>query len=149
MERSARTRVRRLISNHSSNPSTKEVHGGGHAGLAVERQPGRLGIVGDRGGALCPIVRATRSTHLPFASRWRRHLLYFGDFDPSGEDMVRSLMNGWENCIRIPRSSGAALNLYDVKSRNLPPPRPVKSKPHGSQRACQGARSGKSNEPGR
>jgi hypothetical protein len=48
-------------------------------------------------------------------------ILYFGDFDPSGEDMVRSLKErlGFFDC--HPSILKCALNLDDVRKYNLPP----------------------------
>jgi len=48
-------------------------------------------------------------------------VLYFGDFDPSGEDMVRSLRDrlGFFGC--TPEVLKCALTLADVERYNLPP----------------------------
>jgi hypothetical protein len=48
-------------------------------------------------------------------------ILYFGDFDPSGEDMVRSLEErlGFFGC--RPSIRKCALNLDDIRRYNLPP----------------------------
>jgi hypothetical protein len=48
-------------------------------------------------------------------------ILYFGDFDPSGEDMVRSLRErlGFFGCEQ--EIVKCALTLDDVRSHNLPP----------------------------
>lgn len=48
-------------------------------------------------------------------------VLYFGDFDPSGEDMVRSLRDrlGFFGC--VPEVLKCALTLADVTRYNLPP----------------------------
>jgi hypothetical protein len=48
-------------------------------------------------------------------------VLYFGDFDPSGEDMVRSLRErlGFFDC--FPELIKCALTLQDVERYNLPP----------------------------
>lgn len=48
-------------------------------------------------------------------------ILYFGDFDPSGEDMVRSLRErlGFFDC--APEIHKCALTLEDVRRYNLPP----------------------------
>lgn len=48
-------------------------------------------------------------------------ILYFGDFDPSGEDMVRSLGErlGFFNC--YPKIMKCALVAEDIRRYNLPP----------------------------
>jgi hypothetical protein len=48
-------------------------------------------------------------------------VLYFGDFDPSGEDMVRSLRDrlAWFDC--RPEIIKCALTMRDIKRYNLPP----------------------------
>jgi hypothetical protein len=48
-------------------------------------------------------------------------ILYYGDLDPSGEDMVRSLRErlGYFNC--YPEIIKCALILEDVEKYNLPP----------------------------
>ena len=48
-------------------------------------------------------------------------ILYFGDFDPSGEDMVRSLRDrlAWFGC--YPEIIKSALTMEDIKRYNLPP----------------------------
>lgn len=48
-------------------------------------------------------------------------ILYFGDFDPSGEDMVRSLIERLEFFGSCPQVIKCALNLDDIKRYNLPP----------------------------
>jgi hypothetical protein len=48
-------------------------------------------------------------------------ILYFGDFDPSGEDMVRSLRERLEFFRCNPQTVKCALTLDDVKRYNLPP----------------------------
>jgi hypothetical protein len=59
------------------------------------------------------------------AERWGEGddvtVLYFGDFDPSGEDMVRSLRErlGFFDC--APEIVKCALTLDDVRRYNLPP----------------------------
>ena len=54
-------------------------------------------------------------------------ILYFGDFDPSGEDMVRSLRDrlGFFGC--RPSIRKCALNLDDIQRYNLPPDNTKKS----------------------
>jgi len=56
-----------------------------------------------------------------FSRRDNTAILYFGDLDPSGEDMVRSLTErlGFFNC--RPEIIKSALNPDDVKRYNLPP----------------------------
>jgi hypothetical protein len=48
-------------------------------------------------------------------------ILYFGDFDPSGEDMVRSLRDrlAWFDC--YPEIIKCALTMEDIRRYNLPP----------------------------
>ena len=48
-------------------------------------------------------------------------ILYFGDFDPSGEDMVRSLRDrlAWFDC--YPEIIKCALTMDDIRRYNLPP----------------------------
>ncbi len=48
-------------------------------------------------------------------------VLYFGDFDPSGEDMVRSLQERLEFFGGNPQVVKCALNPEDVRRYNLPP----------------------------
>ena len=48
-------------------------------------------------------------------------VLYFGDFDPSGEDMVRSLRVRLEELGSRPLVMKCALTLEDVQRYNLPP----------------------------
>ena len=48
-------------------------------------------------------------------------VLYFGDFDPSGEDMVRSLIERLSFFSCNPEIIKIALNLDDVTTYNLPP----------------------------
>lgn len=48
-------------------------------------------------------------------------VLYFGDFDPSGEDMVRSLRARLEFFDCTPEIIKCALTLEDVRRYNLPP----------------------------
>lgn len=48
-------------------------------------------------------------------------ILYFGDLDPSGEDMVRSLRERLSFFGCEPEITKCALNLDDVKKYNLPP----------------------------
>ena len=54
-------------------------------------------------------------------------ILYFGDFDPSGEDMVRSLEErlGFFGC--HPEIRKCALNLDDIRKYKLPPDNTKKS----------------------
>lgn len=47
-------------------------------------------------------------------------VLYFGDFDPSGEDMVRSLRDRWEQLESAPEVLKVALTQDDVRRYNLP-----------------------------
>jgi hypothetical protein len=59
------------------------------------------------------------------AERYRtgRHVtvLYFGDFDPSGEDMVRSLVDRLADFGCKPDISKVALTREDIERYNLPP----------------------------
>lgn len=48
-------------------------------------------------------------------------ILYFGDFDPSGEDMVRSLRERLGELGAEPEVIKCALTLEDVRRYNLPP----------------------------
>jgi hypothetical protein len=48
-------------------------------------------------------------------------ILYFGDFDPSGEDMVRSLRERLGELEAKPKIIKCALTLEDVRRYNLPP----------------------------
>lgn len=48
-------------------------------------------------------------------------VLYFGDFDPSGEDMVRSLKQRLSELDCYPEIVKCALTLEDVRRYNLPP----------------------------
>ena len=48
-------------------------------------------------------------------------ILYFGDFDPSGEDMVRSLRERLGELGAEPEIVKCALTLEDVEGYNLPP----------------------------
>ena len=48
-------------------------------------------------------------------------VLYFGDFDPSGEDMVRSLIERLASLDCRPEVVKCALTLDDVRRYNLPP----------------------------
>ena len=48
-------------------------------------------------------------------------VLYFGDFDPSGEDMVRSLKERLGELGAEPEIIKCALTLEDVRRHNLPP----------------------------
>jgi hypothetical protein len=48
-------------------------------------------------------------------------ILYFGDFDPSGEDMVRSLRERLGELKAKPEIIKCALTLEDVQRYNLPP----------------------------
>ncbi|MFC1453104.1 hypothetical protein ACFLSJ_07170 [Verrucomicrobiota bacterium] len=67
---------------------------------------------------------STTSVH-DAAERWRDKgdvtVLHFGDFDPSGEDMVRSLrerLAGFESCPEIVK---VALTPEDIERHSLPP----------------------------
>jgi hypothetical protein len=51
----------------------------------------------------------------------RATILYFGDFDPSGEDMVRSLRERLGELEAKPEIIKCALTLEDVRRYNLPP----------------------------
>ncbi len=60
------------------------------------------------------------------AYRYERHgkettILYFGDFDPSGEDMVRSLRERLEFFGQEPDIIKVALTADDIRRYNLPP----------------------------
>lgn len=63
------------------------------------------------------------------ADRYRRRhsagqdvtILYFGDFDPSGEDMVRSLRERLDDRRAYPEIVKSALTLQDIRDYNLPP----------------------------
>lgn len=48
-------------------------------------------------------------------------VLYFGDFDPSGEDMVRSLIDRLAQLGSYPAISKVALSMEDIDRYNLPP----------------------------
>lgn len=48
-------------------------------------------------------------------------VLYFGDFDPSGEDMVRSLIKRLEDQGAEPEVIKCALTREDIRRYNLPP----------------------------
>lgn len=48
-------------------------------------------------------------------------IIYFGDFDPSGEDMFRSLRERLAECGSRPEMVKAALTIEDIKRYNLPP----------------------------
>jgi len=48
-------------------------------------------------------------------------ILYFGDFDPSGEDIVRALRESLDFFETSPEIIKVALTLEDVKEYNLPP----------------------------
>ncbi len=50
-------------------------------------------------------------------------VLYFGDFDPSGEDMVRSLRDRLEDRRAFPDIVKSALTLADIEQYALPPDR--------------------------
>jgi len=47
-------------------------------------------------------------------------VFYFGDFDPSGEDMVRSLKERLAECGSLPEIIKIALNEEDIERYNLP-----------------------------
>jgi hypothetical protein len=63
------------------------------------------------------IHRAT----LRYRSRNHVTVLYFGDFDPSGEDLVRSLRQRLAELDCRPNIFKCALKIEDVKRFNLPP----------------------------
>lgn len=48
-------------------------------------------------------------------------VLYFGDFDPSGEDMVRSLRDRLASFTCYPKIIKCALTMDDMRRYNLPP----------------------------
>lgn len=60
---------------------------------------------------------AVRYTH----RRRQVTILYFGDFDPSGEDMVRSLRDRLGELGSCPEIIKCALTSKDIKQYNLPP----------------------------
>jgi hypothetical protein len=66
-------------------------------------------------------------------------ILYFGDFDPSGEDMVRSLRERLAECDAAPDIEKVALTLADIERYNLPP---NFTKPTDSRAAAHIARFG-------
>ncbi len=49
------------------------------------------------------------------------HVVYFGDFDPSGEDMARSLKERLGDCGSCPEIVKAALTQEDIERYDLPP----------------------------
>lgn len=51
----------------------------------------------------------------------RTTILYFGDFDPSGEDMVRSLRDRLADQCADPEIIKVSLTLDDIQRYNLPP----------------------------
>jgi hypothetical protein len=48
-------------------------------------------------------------------------ILYFGDFDPSGDDMVRSLRDRLADCDAFPEVLKVALTREDIERYSLPP----------------------------
>jgi hypothetical protein len=58
---------------------------------------------------------------LRFGDGNRATVLYFGDFDPSGEDMVRSLRERLADCGSRPEIIKSALNAEDIEHYKLPP----------------------------
>lgn len=59
------------------------------------------------------------------AERWgdgeNTTVLYFGDFDPSGEDMYRSLIDRWDFFSCYPKVIKVALTAEDIRRYSLPP----------------------------
>jgi len=66
-------------------------------------------------------------------------VLYFGDFDPSGEDMVRSLRHRLAQLRSVPEILKCALTFDDVQRYRLPPDF---TKPSDSRRAAFVAKHG-------
>lgn len=56
-----------------------------------------------------------------FGSGHNVTILYFGDFDPSGEDMVRSLGDRLERLGSTPEIIKVSLTLADIEQHSLPP----------------------------
>ncbi len=56
-----------------------------------------------------------------FDERWNVAILYFGDFDPSGEDMVRSLRKRLAFFLSCPEIVKCALTAEDIARYDLPP----------------------------
>ena len=66
------------------------------------------------------------SAYVEAAARMQRMqrpitILYFGDFDPSGEDIVRALQEGLGFFGASPEICKVALTLEDIKTYSLPP----------------------------
>lgn len=62
-----------------------------------------------------------RNASTRFGSGQNVTVLYFGDFDPSGEDMVRSLRERLAQLGSLPAIIKVALSLEDVTRYDLPP----------------------------
>lgn len=62
-----------------------------------------------------------RNAALRFGNGRRVTVLYFGDFDPSGEDMVRSLGDRLAQLESMPKIIKVALTMEDIDTYNLPP----------------------------
>ena len=60
-------------------------------------------------------------------------VFYFGDFDPSGEDMVRSLRKRLADCDCFPEIVKSALTAEDIERYDLPP---ALTKPSDTRRAA-------------
>lgn len=69
------------------------------------------------------------SAYKDAAQRFQEHeehgretaILYFGDFDPSGEDIYRAIGDSLEFFETIPTIEKVALTMQDVRDYNLPP----------------------------
>jgi hypothetical protein len=69
-----------------------------------------------------------RSAYKEHGEDWERiHIVYFGDFDPSGEDMARSLEERLNKVDAYPTVVKAALTLDDIRRYNLPPDKTKKT----------------------
>ncbi len=62
-----------------------------------------------------------RNASYRFGSGTSETVLYFGDFDPSGEDMVRSLRDRLSELRSYPEIVKVALTLEDIERYDLPP----------------------------
>jgi hypothetical protein len=65
-------------------------------------------------------MAGTRSTTPPGGSENGDVILYFGDFDPSGEDMVRSLRVRLDDQGARPEIVKCALTVGDIEAYGLP-----------------------------
>lgn len=74
-----------------------------------------------------------RNAATRFGSGHNVTVLYFGDFDPSGDDMVRSLRDRLAKLDSMPHIVKVALSLEDIERYNLPP---NFTKPTDSRRAA-------------